>query len=183
MDPNVEIFLKYEYAEATNLAKSFLTLIAAILVFSVTFSERVVGFQTAGRSSRVLLVTSWSLIFISIITCGVAIVFFYNSDVLAVECGAAPCAVMDGVLPPGYYIVRYDTGNLLMGAAGVFFVLGLLSLIISALTSLFAHSQSVSGESSGIDPQIEHVALDTAAEESPAPGEGNARRAGAVQDS
>ena len=57
MDPNVEIFLKYEYAEATNLAKSFLTLIAAILVFSVTFSERVVGFQTAGRSSRVLLVT------------------------------------------------------------------------------------------------------------------------------
>jgi hypothetical protein len=37
MDQVTKDFLTYDYAEAKDLAKSFLTLIAAILVFSITF--------------------------------------------------------------------------------------------------------------------------------------------------
>jgi hypothetical protein len=40
-------FLKYDYAETKDLSKSFLTLVAAILVFSLTFSEKIVDFSTS----------------------------------------------------------------------------------------------------------------------------------------
>jgi hypothetical protein len=113
----------------------------------------------------------------------VAIVFFYNSDVLAVECGESPCDAIEGVLPAGYYLVRFGVGNMVMSVAGVVFVLGLLSLTISALTSLFARAQSISGEGSRLDPEIEHVVLDAAAEAPASPAEGNTRSSDSVQNS
>ena len=44
MDDYIKDFLTYDYAEAKDLAKAFLTLISVILVFSITFSDKVINF-------------------------------------------------------------------------------------------------------------------------------------------
>jgi hypothetical protein len=45
-------FLDFVYPEVKDLCKHFLTLVTGILVFSVTFSEKIVIFQTAGKWAR-----------------------------------------------------------------------------------------------------------------------------------
>jgi hypothetical protein len=115
-------FLKYDYAETKDLSKSFLTLVAAILVFSLTFSDKIVDFPHAGQISRASLVTSWSLLMFSIILCGVALCFIsiaggsavYGGDYLSVAVWAWLC---------------------LLGA-GSLFAIGLVALIVAATASL-----------------------------------------------
>ena len=47
MDPSIKDFLAYDYMEAKDMAKAFLTLVSAILVGTITFSEKIVNFETA----------------------------------------------------------------------------------------------------------------------------------------
>jgi hypothetical protein len=48
-DSPQEKFLKFLYPEIKDLAKHFLTLLSGILVFSVTFSEKIVPVSEATR--------------------------------------------------------------------------------------------------------------------------------------
>ena len=48
----VDNFLKYDYGETKDLCKSFLTLVSALLVFSVTFSEKIVAFPAPNLLRR-----------------------------------------------------------------------------------------------------------------------------------
>ena len=50
-----ELFLRYDYTETKDLAKAFLTLVSSILVISITFSEKVLGGQSARWRSRLAL--------------------------------------------------------------------------------------------------------------------------------
>jgi hypothetical protein len=158
MDEITKNFLTYDYPEAKDLAKSFLTLIAAILVFSITFSEKIIGFQTAARSKKVFLVMSWVLFFIAIICCGVAIVINYSAILEAVDCGLSPCDS-----PHGWnYWDEFNAGNGIMGIAGVSFGLGLISLIVSALLSIsMSPLRRPSTEGSSTDVLIERLVLDS----------------------
>jgi hypothetical protein len=68
-------FLQYDYAETKDLLKTFLTLISATLVFSITFSEKVIGLRDAAISSKRALLTAWSLLIVALISSGLAMCF------------------------------------------------------------------------------------------------------------
>src|SRR5689334_5634133 len=94
MDDSTKDFLTYDYGEAKDLAKSFLTLVSAILVGTITFSEKIVNFQTASTAQRLLVIASWTFFVLSIVLSGVAIVLDYNSVLTAVSCGNRTCDVL-----------------------------------------------------------------------------------------
>lgn len=59
MEQSIWNFLTYDYGEAKDLAKAFLTLVSAVLVGTITFSEKIVNFQTASFIQRRLVIGSW----------------------------------------------------------------------------------------------------------------------------
>jgi hypothetical protein len=65
-----QLFLKYDYTETKDLSKQFLTLVVAVLVFSLTFSEKIVEFRHASTITRTWLVSAWTAFILSIILCG-----------------------------------------------------------------------------------------------------------------
>ena len=75
METPRELFLKYDYVEAKDLCKQFLTVNVTVVVFSLTFSDKVVVFASAPQSSRLLLVVSWSCLLASIIGCGISLAY------------------------------------------------------------------------------------------------------------
>ena len=75
METPRELFLKHDYAEAKDLCKQFLTLNVAVVVFSLTFSDKVVEFAKASQFSKVLLVSSWSCLLASIVGCGISLAY------------------------------------------------------------------------------------------------------------
>lgn len=77
------LFMQYHYAEVKDLAKTFLTLVSAVLVLSLTFSDKIVDFLNASRTQKAYLVITWVLFITSIIFFGVALCY------LAVEGGMA----------------------------------------------------------------------------------------------
>jgi hypothetical protein len=72
MTPEAKDFLTYDYAETKDLGKAFLTLISAVLVFSMTFSDKVIDFPRAGRGARLTLFVGWACFALAIIICGIA---------------------------------------------------------------------------------------------------------------
>lgn len=57
-----EVFLSLHYPELKDLGEHFLVTISAVLAFSVTFSEKIVGISGAGLIQRFLLLSSWGLL-------------------------------------------------------------------------------------------------------------------------
>jgi hypothetical protein len=125
-DPNgaAGLFVKYNYAEAKDLAKSFLTLTSAVLAFSIAFSDKVVNFATARHSAKVAMAVAWSLIVLSVILSGSAICF------IAWAAGAAVYGTSDIGLPA-------QISYLLLLLSGAAFVGGLIAMVMSAMISLF----------------------------------------------
>jgi hypothetical protein len=163
MNNDMKDFLTWDYKEAKDLATSFLTLIAAVLVFTVTFSEKVVGFANASKSKKLFLVASWILFLLAIIFCGTALVAYYNAAIAAAGCGPLPCAGESS--PSTAYVTAWVVGNNLMFAAGGSFVLGLLSLVVSAFMSVWSQpAQSTSAAGSSSDSLAEHVVLEASTE-------------------
>jgi len=122
----VDTFLKYDYAETKDLCKSFLTLVSAILVFSVTFSEKIVGFPQAKTGAKTCLVTAWGLFLIAIIACGVGL------TLIAMAAGEVLYRPQQG-----YPEVAFTAYNWIV-VAGCAFVIGLIMLIVAALFSVYA---------------------------------------------
>jgi hypothetical protein len=117
-------FLKYAFAETKDLALHFLTVVTAVLVFSLTFAEKIVNFNSAGRSARLFISVSWCSLLLSIVSCGIAICYVALS-------GGAASANGD----PRQYLPPMHNAILCLSIAGVLFVLALVTLIIAALTS------------------------------------------------
>lgn len=68
-------FVESEYAEIKDLGKSFLTLLIAVFVASITFSEKIVNFSASTWWSKFLLIFCWILLLISIVLTGAGLVF------------------------------------------------------------------------------------------------------------
>ena len=66
--------VKTSYDEGKDLSKSFLTLIGAVFVASITFSEKIIDLKTAGPSGRVAMVTCWLSLLLSVAACGTGLV-------------------------------------------------------------------------------------------------------------
>src|ERR1035437_3517679 len=59
-------FLKYAFAETKDLSKHFLTVVTAVLVFSLTFSEKIANFSGARPVVRWSIVAAWCCMFLAI---------------------------------------------------------------------------------------------------------------------
>src|SRR5713101_2369489 len=71
------VFLEFKYLEVKDLLKHFLTLISASLVFSVTFSEKIVDFAGASMVPKVIVIAAWSALILALGLCGVGLYTLY----------------------------------------------------------------------------------------------------------
>jgi hypothetical protein len=117
------IFLKYDYAETKDLAKHFLTFISAILVFSLTFTEKIINTNPRKRNQRWSVIICWLCFFVSIVMCGLAICFISLA-------GARAAYARD-------YGAYANLAWIFMICAGVVFVLGLMALMTAGILSVF----------------------------------------------
>jgi|GEM_PF-3348235 hypothetical protein len=70
---DAELFLKYNYTETKDMCLHFLTLVTAVLAFSLSFAEKVSDFQHAGRTRRLFVIVGWCSYLFSIILCGLGL--------------------------------------------------------------------------------------------------------------
>ena len=124
-----ERFMKYDYAETKDFCKHFLTLVVAVLVFSLTFSEKVVGFHTAPLTATVFLGLAWVSMLVAVILCGVGL-----KD-LALAGGRAVYSQM------GYQQLAHKAYKRIY-AAGACFVIALVFLIMAVVMSVAWRSPS-----------------------------------------
>jgi hypothetical protein len=129
VDDFTKQFLTYDYGETKDLAEHFLTLIVAVLVFSLTFSEKIIQFPKANRYVRVATLTSWSLFLLAIVASGIALVLISQAAAAQLY-GAAPFS------GKGAGALESRSINALL-VGGVSFVVGLALLIVAALLSMF----------------------------------------------
>jgi hypothetical protein len=118
-----DLFFKYNYTETKDFCKQFLTLVVAVLVFSLTFSENVVDFSNASLAAKLCLVLAWTSMLISIVSCGVGLTY------MALAGGNA---VYGGM----HYPVWASKSYRLIIIAGASFIIGLVLLIVAAITSV-----------------------------------------------
>ena len=124
---SAELFLKYNYSETKDLCKSFLTVVVSILVFSLTFSEKIVAFPSAVPRVRHMLIVSWCGMLIAVIACGIGI--GYNSR----AGGAAVGVLASGVGAADIYGALAQKAYRWIALAGLLFILSLASLVLSAI--------------------------------------------------
>jgi ABC-type Fe3+ transport system permease subunit len=127
---DAELFLKYNYTETKDLCLHFLTLITAVLVFSLNFSEKVFDFQNSSKKSRLIVIIGWCLFLLSIILCGLGLVF--NS-----------IAGGDAVYAQKDYMIWAQYSYLSILLSGTFFVLGLCLTMVSAVNSRKNHYRNL----------------------------------------
>jgi hypothetical protein len=120
-----QVFLEFQYPESRDLLKHFLTLISASLVFSLTFSEKIIDFATARTVQKVAVVGAWSSLVVSLGACGLGI---YTLYIVAERVTAGRAFDRD---------IEFDRhqrfSHLLQDLAGVFYGLGLLALVVAAI--------------------------------------------------
>src|SRR3989338_6161900 len=75
MDVTPELFLKYHFAEAKDLLKSFITLISATLVLSIAFAEKIVDFHNSNKIAKVFLFVCWTLLILALVIAGISICY------------------------------------------------------------------------------------------------------------
>ncbi|HMG74009.1 MAG TPA: hypothetical protein VK582_10960 [Pyrinomonadaceae bacterium] len=131
-DEQAKIFLQYDYAEGKALCTQFLTIVVAVLVFSLAFSEKIADFHKASKLVKGLLLTAWCLFMIAIILGGVAL---YD---IAMAAGNALY---------GHDTSYYEGESAAMTMAiigGGSFIAGLIALMLSAVGTVFRrHRNSV----------------------------------------
>jgi hypothetical protein len=72
-----QLFTAFHYAEVKDLAKHFLTLIAGVLVLSVSFSDKIVPFDSASRIQKCLLAGCWLGLLASFVLAGFGLFMNY----------------------------------------------------------------------------------------------------------
>ena len=126
---DVEKFLEFHYPELKDLGKHFLTVIAAVLAFSVTFSEKITEFSKATASQRLLLMCSWLFLIVAVVTSGAGL--YYNF----VAGAQAHGAIIRGAKNDFKIFVRRTYR--LYEIAGASFILGLVLLAADGASKLF----------------------------------------------
>lgn len=122
-------FMAYNYAELKDLCKQFLTLASGILVFSITFADKIGGHKTAPRWS---LMISWCAFILAIALCGLGLGFMAFAGKQAVA-GAAT-----GI----YRNLEYRATRMAIAAAFTFLI-GLVALVISGVLAMFKKQRSI----------------------------------------
>jgi hypothetical protein len=114
-------FMTYDYAELKDLCKQFLTLVSGILVFSITFTDKIVEFNGLPRWP---LLISWIAFIGAIVLCGLGLGLIALAGGQAVSGGQS------------YRIMEYRAVWLTFGA-GLSFLIGLAALIVAGVLKMF----------------------------------------------
>jgi hypothetical protein len=122
---NAQLFLDKDYAETKDLVKAFLTLLTAVLVASITFSEKIVDLSRAGWWSRGAMISCWVLILAAIASSGAGLAF------MSMAAGwAAYRPDVDYTVFELRAVALFVTAGLSFGGALVaLFVAGVISLV------------------------------------------------------
>lgn len=129
-------FLAADYAEAKDLGKAFLTLLIAVFVGSITFSEKIVDFQRSGWWPRGLMITCWSAVLLAIVACGLGLAFFVT---------AAGMATYEPQLMYQQLEIQAVKAFIVAGAA---FGCGLVALLAAGIVALVDRNSAVAGNAS-----------------------------------
>lgn len=127
-NPNIKnelMFVKFKYPEIKDLLKHFLTLISASLVFSITFSEKIVNFTEATFTQKATLFSSWGVLIIALGACGLGIYTNYLAAERALE-------RISGTLTSSFEKLAASS-YLFQDIAGGLFGLGMVLLVVSAI--------------------------------------------------
>jgi len=125
------VFLEKDYAETKDLSKAFLSLLTAVLVASITFSEKIVDVAKSGPWAKASMVTSWVCLLLAIIACGTG---------LALVSTAAGFAAHSP--DPNYYTLEWKAVPLFV-SAGLFFGTALACLLIAGIIALLDKRQAI----------------------------------------
>jgi len=131
---DAEKFIKYGYPEIKEISIHFLIVVTSILIFSLTFSEKIVKFAEAKRHTKVILIFGWTFLIFSIIliVSGVAL----NTYALPVALSNIHYIKSEGIISQDFYDPAFKAlFSLLMG--GYFFTIGIISIVFSGILSLF----------------------------------------------
>jgi len=124
------VFLEVDYVETKDLAKAFLTLMTAVLVASITFSEKIVNLNAATWWAKTTMVSSWLFLLMAIAACGTGLTFMIYGAYYAAH---APWV--------DYLEFGYRAGPMIFGA-GILFGLALASLLVAGMISLLQRDLS-----------------------------------------
>jgi len=120
------MFMRNNFAEAKDLLKTFVTVVSTVLIFSVTFGEKIIDLRNGARLARWSLFAAWVMFILAIITSGVALA----SMVIANGANSAGSALVDQA---GFY---ENAAFYLAIIADVAFVGGLVAMVYAALLSM-----------------------------------------------
>ena len=127
-----ENFLKYDYAETRVFLKTFITLISATLVLSLTFSEKVIGFNDAAQTTKYILFSSWVLFIVALIASGLGVCFI----------AAAAGKIIYGEIPLfdfSYWQLALTSWFFVL-IAGSSYVGGLITLAVAAARGIMGNA-------------------------------------------
>jgi hypothetical protein len=130
VERSAELFVNRDYAEAKDLSKAFLTLLTAVFVASITFSEKIVDFTRSGRPSRAAMITCWVLLLTSIASCGAALAFIANAAYYA------------SYYPQVAYREREYLAVKFLIVAGLAFGAAMITMLIAGVLSLMHGTRS-----------------------------------------
>ncbi|MBB6520625.1 hypothetical protein [Pseudoteredinibacter isoporae] len=124
-------YIKIEYPQVKDLSKMFFTLVTAIFVASITFSEKILMTPKPGSFAKFSMVAAWISMLCSIIACGsaLALVSLAYDQAAWSELRAFPSKASSGI---ALYII-----------SGALFVWGLILFVVTSAWSLY-HSPTES---------------------------------------
>lgn len=146
LDPafnDAEKFIKYGYPEMKSLAIQFLTLLTAILIFSLTFSEKIVNYNQASTSVRAILIFGWTLLILAIVSDGIGIA--YNAIALPTALADLNNLERSRSMSSEFYEPAFVSLKFIL-MSGAFFIGGLVCIVSSGIASLISQGR-LSGKS------------------------------------
>jgi hypothetical protein len=124
------LFLKYTYPEWKGMAVQFLTLASATLVLSVTFSEKVIGFQSASIAAKRAMFSCWTALILAIILAGISICFLLWAVNIASYQSVEKVQIIRAY---GYsWADFWNLATILLVAAGFIYTSALVCLVVAA---------------------------------------------------
>jgi hypothetical protein len=128
-----DVFIDKAYPEIKSLATQLLTLLTGVLVFSVAFSEKIINFNSAEQTTRIIMILGWTFLIMSIIA---------NGFGLAYNAYAIPFAIADsyyathGTIGAASFYEPFINSLIAILLSGFFFILGLICIVIAGVISI-----------------------------------------------
>lgn len=135
-------FFKIDYSETKDLAKAFLTLLVAVFVASVTFSEKIADLKTAGLWAKSAMITCWVLLLLAISACGAGLTYMIFGLGTIIHEFRSP------------YPLEHRAQRL-FGGAGLLFGLALISMLFAGLPATFKTTEAVPIAARGSEDEMD----------------------------